>query len=177
MFDSCDAVRVVRSDPDPFKSNSLILMKLFRWLVLGTLVVGLQTLPSRAADAPPSPPAPASKKVAKEVAKEGKKGTAEAKPKREWYPFHGFVEGVNATAGTIQLKKEEGQRIVHLDGKSVLTRFGKPASVGDIKPGDYVHGKLHKNTRDEEVITDAKFDQEARKKPVKTKKAPEVKKP
>jgi len=150
-------------------------MKLFRWMVLGTLVAGLHSLPIIAADAPPT--TTSGKKVAKEVAQEAKKGSPEAKKKRDWYPFHGTVESVNATAGTIQLKKEEGQRVLHLDGKSTLARLGKPVRLADIKPGDYAHGKLHKNTRDEEVITDGKFDLEAPKKAAKAPKPPKVKQP
>ena len=146
-------------------------------MVLGTLVAGLHSLPIIAADAPPTPPPPSGKRAAKEAAQEAKKESPEGKKKRDWYPFRGTVESVNTTAGTIQLKKEEGQRVLHLDGKSTLSRLGKPVRLAEIKPGDYAHGKLHKNTRDEEVITDGKFDLEAPKKAAKASKAPKVKQP
>ncbi len=90
-----------------------------------------------------------------------KKPDAAAKTKREWYPFHGIVSGVNTTASTLSLHKEEGERVIRLDGKSTLSRLGKPATLSDVKVGDYAHGKLHKNARNEELISDAKFDKEA----------------
>jgi len=84
-----------------------------------------------------------------------------AKAKPDWYPFHGTVSAVNTTAGTVSLHKEQGERVLHLDGKSMLSHLGKPATLGEIKVGEYAHGKLHKNSKGDEVITAAKFDKEA----------------
>lgn len=40
----------------------------------------------------------------------------------------------------------------------------KPAVIGSVKVGDYAHGKLHKDSAGNEVITDARFDKEPPKK-------------
>ena len=103
------------------------------------------------------------KKTTAAVAEVPKKAEAEAAPKskRDWYPFHGVVSAVNPKASTISLHKEEGERILRMDGKSTLTHLGKPATLVDVKTGEYAHGKVHKNERGEEVITAAKFDKEA----------------
>ncbi len=143
-------------------------MKLYRLFVLGLLIAGLQSAqaqtPPAAGEVKEKTPPPAKKAVAetKKAAKDEAK--SESKKKRDWYPFHGTVESVNTTASTVTLHKEGGQRVLHMDGKSALSRIGKSATLSDLKAGDYAHGKLHKNTRDEEVITDAKFDTEAPKK-------------
>jgi hypothetical protein len=93
-------------------------------------------------------------------------GTEKAKAKRDWYPFYGTVAAVDKQANTISLKKKEGERVLKLDAKSTLEISGKPVSIGSVKIGDYAHGKLHKNSDGNEVITDAKFDKE---RPVKAK--------
>ncbi len=105
----------------------------------------------------------ATKKTTTAVAETPKKADADAAPKakRDWYPFHGVVSGVNPKASTISLHKEAGERILRMDGKSTLTHLGKPATLADVKTGEYAHGKVHKNERGEEVITAAKFDKEA----------------
>lgn len=86
--------------------------------------------------------------------------TKAKKAKKDWYPFWGEVSAINKSAMTVSLKKQEGTRVIHLDSKSELARLGKPATLGDVKPGDYAHDKLHKNKAGEEVITAAKFDLE-----------------
>lgn len=148
--------------------DSCLNMKLYRLFALGLLIAGLQSVqaqtpPAVADTAEKSAPAPA-KKAATETKKTAKADAKEAKKKRDWYPFHGIVESVNPTTSTVTLKKEGGQRVLHMDGKSTLSRVGKSATLSDVKAGDYAHGKLHKNTREEEVITDGKFETEAPKK-------------
>ena len=86
------------------------------------------------------------------------------KAKRDWYPFGGIVASVDKQANTISLKKKEGERVLKLDSKSTLEINGKPAVIGSVKVGDYAHGKLHKDSAGNEVITDAKFDKEKPKK-------------
>jgi len=145
-------------------------MRLLRLLVLGCLVSGPFFASARAAD----PVVETTKKAPAEITKEAKKVSDEstkevkkAKKKRDWYPFHGKVASVNTTAKTVTLEKIDGERVLRLDGSSKLTSRSKVATLGDLKVGDYAHGKLHKNTRDEEVVTDAKFDLEAPKKAIK----------
>ena len=96
--------------------------------------------------------------AAKDTKEEVKKTT---KAKRDWYPYHGEVASVNKASMTIALKKIEGERVIHMDSKSELMREGKPATLIDVKPGDYVSGKMHKNKAGEEVITSAKFRKDA----------------
>ena len=139
-------------------------MKLPRLLTLTLLITALSSALAQtngAAAKPAKKPAPATATTADQT---GKKTPAEAKTKGQWYPFHGVVSMVNSTASTVSLHKEEGERVLRLDGKSTLSRLGKPATLSDLKTGDYAHGKLHKNERNEEVITDAKFDLEQPKK-------------
>ena len=89
------------------------------------------------------------------------KETAEkGKAKRDWYPFGGIVASVDKQAYTISLKKKDGERVLKVDSKSTLEINGKPATLGNVKVGDYAHGKLHKDSAGNEVITDAKFDKE-----------------
>jgi hypothetical protein len=90
-----------------------------------------------------------------------KEAAAKSKPKRDWYPFYGTVASIDKQANTISLKKREGERVLKLDSKSTLEINGKPAVISSVKVGNYAHGKLHKDSAGNEVITDAKFDKEA----------------
>ena len=87
--------------------------------------------------------------------------TETAKPKRTTYPFFGTVASVDASAKTISLKKKEGERVLHTDAKTTLEMDGKPATLADIKAGNYLHGTLHKDAAKEEFILKAKIDLEA----------------
>lgn len=88
-----------------------------------------------------------------------------APAKRDWYPFFGMVASVDKQANTVTLKKKDGTRVLKVDAKSEIEVGGKPANLAAVKAGDYAHGKLHKNAGGDEVITSAKFDKEAPKKP------------
>ena len=106
-----------------------------------------------------------SKAKAEDKAARGTKATTEkGKAKRAWYPFHGIVGSIDKQANTISLKKKQGERVLKLDAKSKLEVNGKPATIGSVKPGDYAHGTLHKDSAGKEVITAAKFDKEQPKK-------------
>ncbi len=113
----------------------------------------------------PSSKAADSKATAEDKAASGTKAAKEkGKAKRDWYPFGGIVASVDKPANTISLKKKQGERVLKLDSKSTLHVDGKPATIGSVKVGDYAHGKLHKDSAGNEVITDAKFDKEKPKK-------------
>ena len=84
-----------------------------------------------------------------------------AKPKREWYPFYGIVATVDKAAKTVALKKIQGARLLQTDSQTTFEMNGKPASLADVKPGYYLHGKLHKEMTKEEYILDAKIELEA----------------
>ncbi len=86
--------------------------------------------------------------------------TEKPKTKRDWYPFGGTVAAVDPQARTVSLKKKKGERVLQLDAKSELQINGKPATLANVKVGDYAHGKLHKDASGKEVITSAKFDKE-----------------
>jgi hypothetical protein len=89
------------------------------------------------------------------------KGNApQGKPKRNWYPCGGIVASVNKEAGTLSLKKKQGQRVLKLDSRSTLEVNGKPVGLGSVKAGDYTHGKLQKDSAGHEVILNAKFEPE-----------------
>ncbi len=100
-------------------------------------------------------------KAADKAVGEAKDSTEKTKAKRDWYPFGGIVAAVDVQAKTISLKKKEGARVLKLDAKSTLEINGKPTMLGSVKVGDYAHGKLHKDSAGNEVITAAKFDKEA----------------
>lgn len=99
-------------------------------------------------------------KVDDQAAGKAKETTEKGKAKRDWYPFGGIVASVDKQAHTIALKKKEGERVIKLDSKSTLEINGKPATLADVKVGDYAHGKLHKDSAGNEVLTGAKFDKE-----------------
>jgi len=84
--------------------------------------------------------------------------TETAKPKRDWYPFYGTVAAVDTKSKTVSLKKKEGERVLQTDAKTTFEQNGKPATLADVKAGNYLHGKLHKNAAKEEVILDAKIE-------------------
>ena len=132
--------------------------KALKYLLVSSLLgVALASVPSLyAADAK----AKAEDKAAGTTEEAAEKGKA----KRDWYPFYGTVASIDKQAKTISLKKKEGERVLKLDSKSTLEINGKPAVIGSVKVGDYAHGKLHKDSAGNEVITDAKFDKEAPKK-------------
>jgi len=100
---------------------------------------------------------------AKTKAADGSKAPAAetSKAKRDWYPFYGTVAAVDKQAKTISLKKKEGVRVLKMDSASELQINGKPATLADVKVGNYAHGTLHKDTSGAEVIKSAKFDKEA----------------
>jgi hypothetical protein len=92
--------------------------------------------------------------------KPAKDAAETAKPKRDWYPFYGTVAAVDAKAKTVSLKKKEGERVLQTDSKTAFEHNGKPATLADVKAGNYLHGKLHKNAANEEIILDAKIELE-----------------
>lgn len=96
-----------------------------------------------------------------------KGATEKVKAKRGWYPFGGIVVAMDRQANTLSLKRKVGARILRLDALSMLEINGKPVGLGSVKVGDYVHGKLHKDSAGSEVITSAKFEKEAPKKETK----------
>ena len=120
-------------------------------LMLGALLGALLSVSQNAS-------AQKSEKPAKDTTKEA---TEKAKPIRDWYPFSGIVSSVDNKAKTISLSKKDGDRVVQIDSKSTFESNGKAATLGDIKAGNYLHGKLRKNAADEEVVFDAKIEPEA----------------
>ena len=126
-------------------------------LAASLLGVALASVPSlQAADSKAKP---------EDQAARGTKATNEkGKAKRDWYPFGFIVASIHKQANTISLKTKQGERVLKLDANSTLEINGKPAVIGSVKVGDYAHGKLHKDSTGNEVITDAKFDKEAPKK-------------
>jgi len=85
----------------------------------------------------------------------------QVKAKRNWYPFGGIVSGIDIQAGTVSLVRKVGARILRIDPNSILEINGRPAALASVKIGSYAHGKLHKNSAGNEVITSAKFEKEA----------------
>lgn len=133
-------------------SPCFVLMKLAS-LIAAALLAAAPSF-TQAAEPAAAPPAPA-------PATEKARSPGKPKAKRDWYPFRGEVAAVDRKAMTVALKKQEGERLLQVDSKTTFTRAGKPITLGDIKVGEYAHGKLHKNAKGQEVITDSAFDPSA----------------
>lgn len=127
---------------------------IFKLLLVACLLAGSLT------NAPLSCGADTTIKAQDKAAGQPRESTTKSKPKRDWYPFGGIVVSVDKKSNTISLKKKEGERVLRLDSKSTLEINGKAAVIGNIKVGDYAHGKLHKDDARNEVITNAKFEKE-----------------
>ena len=125
--------------------------KSLQYLVFGSLFAAIVATSSNAN-------AHTTKAKAADVAKDP---AATVKPKRDWYPFYGTVTAVDKSAKTISLKKMEGARVLQTDDKTTFEMNGKPASISDVKAGNYLHGTLHKDAAKEEVVRDAKIEKEA----------------
>jgi hypothetical protein len=132
--------------------------RILNYLLAASLLAGFLTI------APSLNAADSTTKAPNKAVGQTKEAAEKGVSKRDWYPFAGIVASVNKQANTISLKKKEGVRVLKLDAKSTLEINGKPAVIGSVKVGDYAHGKLHKDTAGNEVITNARFDKEAPKK-------------
>ena len=113
-------------------------------LSLGMLVT-VSISPLQAQTTQPSPPS-------REV-------QAVAKPSRDWYPFRGEVAAVDKGGARLHLKRKQGTRPVRVETSSEVLRDGKPVPLGDIKVGEYMHGKM-KRAGGEEVVHAAVLDPE-----------------
>ncbi len=103
------------------------------------------------------------------------KPTAETtRPSRDWYPFRGEVVSVDAVQRTVSLHRKQGVRVVRLEAASTLTRAGEAIAAGDIRIGEYAHGKLRKNDQGMEEIVAAAFEPEP---PAREPKATRTRKP
>ncbi|MBL9174276.1 MAG: hypothetical protein JNL10_12130 [Verrucomicrobiales bacterium] len=72
-------------------------------------------------------------------------------------PFRGHVGSVDASAGTVTLAGKKKDRVLHVNDQSLLERAGKPAAIGDIRPGDYARGLISRETNGKEVLLKATF--------------------
>lgn len=99
-------------------------------------VLGTQPPPTPEAN----PPAEAPKKPAKK------------KPASNTLPFRGKVESVDAKAMTITLAGKEKQRVFNVTSKTRLEKDGKPATFGDIKPGDDARGSYAKGKDGDNLV-------------------------
>lgn len=72
-------------------------------------------------------------------------------------PFRGHVGSVDASAGTVTLSGKKKDRVLHVNDQSLLERDGKPAAIGDIRPGDSARGLISRETDGKEVLLKATF--------------------
>lgn len=72
-------------------------------------------------------------------------------------PFRGHVGSVDASAGTVTLSGKKKDRVLHVNDESLLERAGKPAAIGDIRPGDFARGLIVRETDGKEVLLKATF--------------------
>ncbi len=134
--------------------TDIFMKNVLKYLLATSLLAGAL------ASASPASAADSTLKAQDKATARAKEVTEKGKAKRDWYPFGGIVASVDKQAKTISLKKKEGERVLRLDSKSTLEINGKAAALSSVKVGDYAHGKLHKDSAGNEVITDAKFDKE-----------------
>jgi Cu/Ag efflux protein CusF len=116
--------------------------------------LGAVILAATTASAQTTKPKPAEVKTAK--ATETTMNTGDTK-----YPFHGTVAAVDTKAKTVSLKKVEGVRILQTDAQTVFEMNDKPATLADIKAGNYLSGTVHKEGGKEEYIIKGKIALEA----------------
>ena len=90
----------------------------------------------------------------------GAAGESAARQTRDWYPFRGEVATVDPAGGTLGLKKQSGERVVRIIPTSELMRDGRTIQLADVKIGEYIHGKLHKQEAGQEVVVSAALDPE-----------------
>ena len=135
--------------------------KSLQQLVFGSLCAAILVASSTANAQPVNTVKTTKPADAKAKAADTAKDAETAKPKRDWYPFYGTVAAVDKTAKTVSLKKMEGVRLLQTDDKTTFEMNDKPASLGDVKAGNYLHGKLHKEGGKEEYILDAKIEKTA----------------
>lgn len=72
-------------------------------------------------------------------------------------PFRGHVGSVDTSAGTVTLSGKKKDRVLHVNDQSLLERAGKPAAIGDIRPGDSARGLISRETDGKEVLLKATF--------------------
>lgn len=85
--------------------------------------------------------------------------TAEGKKKgsNSGVPFRGQVGSVDSTARTVTLSGKKKDRVLHVTDQTRIERDGKPAAIGDIKPGDSARGSVSKDAEGREVLLKATF--------------------
>ena len=97
-------------------------------LLAGTALLGQLTTPIANADTTEkSPPAAAEK---------GEKAAKAEKKNQRYVPFHGKVDLVDKTAGTVKV----GERTFHVTPETKITKAGKPATVQEASVGEEVGG-------------------------------------
>jgi len=94
--------------------------------------------------------------VPESVEKSGKQPPQPAKSPRA-YPFNGTVGSVDKAAMTFTLKTTNKERVIGLVSESKIEKDGKPATLADIRPGDYAKGQLRKKDDGTEVVAKAAF--------------------
>lgn len=72
-------------------------------------------------------------------------------------PFRGHVGSVDSAAKTVTLAGKKKERVLHVTEQSRIERDGKPAALGDIKPGDFARGSVSKDAEGREVLLKATF--------------------
>lgn len=105
------------------------------------LVADTNTVPVKPA---PAAAVPTTKKTAEKTEKKSKEGAP--------YPFHGTISSIDKKAMTVSLEGKEHTRVVHLNAESHLEKGGKPATLGDLAVGDYLHGRVEKKGGAEFVV-------------------------
>lgn len=71
------------------------------------------------------------------------------------YPIHGTVSAVDTKAMTFTIAGKEKARTIAINSESRLTKDSKPATLGEVTPGDYVKGRAEKKDGVEVLVKGA----------------------
>jgi hypothetical protein len=71
--------------------------------------------------------------------------TTERVRRRDTYPFRGIIATIDINARTLLLEGRQTRRLIRVLESTRFEKEGKPAMLGDLKPGERVAGTLRKN--------------------------------
>ena len=118
-------------------------------LLSSVLCVGLSLEAAPDTNAVPTKPtAPAASTKKADKAEKAEKKAKEGAP----YPFHGTVASTDKKAVSVTLEGKEHSRVIFLNAESHIEKAGKPATLGDLVAGDYLHGRVEKKNGQEYLL-------------------------
>lgn len=144
-------------------------------LILATLTLSLASAGMALAADAKMPAKEAEKSAAKEkpAEKDAPAAKDEAAPKKNTYPLYGQV--ISADASTLTIKGGEGKepRKFSVNSTTVVMKGDQPATIEDIKEGQWIGGKIEKSAEGNDKVL--KLNLEVKQKEAKTEAKTEAK--